>query len=157
MEPVMNIEYQVRMGAAALFLITQAAQDFARGSVSLLFTLACGAAAFVLDCVRIAGTDIPLVTGYDMGLALLTAACLLVMAFLPGSGIGTGDGLSFLVLGLLTGPRESLMILFAALFLFLGICLPAWAAGRIGRDTAVPFLPFCAAACVITGIYRFLK
>ena len=93
----------------------------------------------------------------DEGIPVLLAALtpgmlLLAVALTSRGGVGMGDGLCVLVLGLYFSPEEVLMILFAALcfggvigaiFLFMGVFLLF--RGR-GRGHSFPFLP-----CLLVG------
>lgn len=70
---------------------------------------------------------------------------------------GSGDALLLLLLGMITGFWETLMICFLALVMT-GLCgLGLMAAGRAGRRTQLPFIPFLLAAYVLLLASGFLE
>ena len=86
----------------------------------------------------------------DEGIPVLLAALapgmlLLAVALTSRGGVGTGDGLSLLVLGLYFPPEEVWMILFLALC-FGGIMGMLLLFRGRGRGHSIPFLP-----CLLVG------
>ncbi len=70
---------------------------------------------------------------------------------------GSGDALILLLLGIISGFWNSLMICFLALVLT-GLCgLGLMAAGKAGRKTQLPFVPFLLGAYVMLLASGFLE
>ena len=59
---------------------------------------------------------------------------------------GYGDGVALLILGMISGAGKSLMIFGFSLFLAAVFSVVMLVLGKAGRNTAIPFLPFLAAA-----------
>ena len=153
----MFIEGEVRRIAAFVFLWREARQDLASMSVPVRETVFCAAAALLADagCLFFGTPGAP--GPGELGGSLLLAAFLLALSAHPSGMIGTGDGLVFLALGLLTGLLPCLRILFGAAVLFIAGNLPRVIGGRIRTDTKIPFLPFCAAAAAAEAVLFFVS
>jgi leader peptidase (prepilin peptidase)/N-methyltransferase len=87
--------------------------------------------------------------------ALAPGMLLLAVALTSRGGVGTGDGLCVLVLGLYFSPEEVLMILFAALC-FGGVIGAIFLFRGRGRGYAFPFLPCLLGGCLCCEIARIL-
>lgn len=87
------------------------------------------------------------ITGYVGGAAI--GIVLLLAGRLTAEGIGYGDGLAFVVTGMLLGMRENMVLLCISLVLsaFYSIFLVICKKGN--RKTAIPFLPFMLCACIV--------
>lgn len=149
----MPIEKELRTAAAAVFLFLQARDDLRSRSVPIRRTLLCAAGALAAD-------GICMVLGTPQSLSLrevvetvMFSLLLLLFSALPGKGIGAGDGLTFLVLGLLAGPAESVTALFLAALLCASLGIAQIASGRAETGTEYPFLPFLSAAFVGQKIF----
>ncbi len=80
-----------------------------------------------------------------LGLWLLSAV--------TNEAVGRGDALAVCLAGMSSGPEQILMILLAALFLtaFAGCILLA--AGKAGKKSRLPFIPFLAAGYLLYIIF----
>ncbi|MGN1024383.1 MAG: hypothetical protein ACI4OJ_12835 [Lachnospiraceae bacterium] len=135
-----------KLAAAAAFVIPCCVRDLRKRSIPLWY-FAIGAVAAGLWCVL----DPPGREGIPALFAsLLPGEFLLLCAFATRQKIGFGDGIFFLLLGLLVrdGTGMLLLLCLALLFsaAFSGILL---AAGRVKKSTKLPFLPFAGAAAVV--------
>jgi len=82
------------------------------------------------------GTGVPeLVTGTVPGVVVL------IIAFVTKESIGTGDGLVLCMLGLFCGWRQCLAVFGLALVLSAALAVVLLTCRRVGRKTALPFLP----------------
>ena len=141
----MSIEGVLRDAAAAGFLILQARDDLRSRSVPIRRTVLCALLALAADGICLLLKTQRSLSLWEIGEAGVIAGGLLLSA-IPRRGIGKGDGLSILVLGLLTGPEACLQILFAAALLCAGVGTVQMAVGRAEAGTEYPFLVFLAVA-----------
>lgn len=128
------------------FLTVCGLEDLYKNHIHIWLTALFGLAAAVLDVYIYLG-GINSVPWSDR-----LASCGLGIMVLAGSrlfrgGIGTGDGLFFLVSGLMLSFEENLMILYTGIIVCGVYCLMlyCWNRMRYGRDIRnkkVPFLPF---------------
>lgn len=155
-----------RMGVFLMFLLAAAWQDFGTKQVSTgLFWLS-GTAALVCQSLSVlclafmkeVGAEEPVLpfflNAWGPYLAgVLPGAALLALSWL-GCGIGAGDGLFFLVSGLLLGLRHNLLFLCGTILCcgLFGLGYYVWSRIRgnyeVGK-TELPLLPFG----VIPGIW----
>lgn len=87
--------------------------------------------------------------------ALAPGMIFIALAVASRGGVGMGDGLCVLVLGLYFSPEEVLMILFAALC-FGGVIGAIFLFRGRGRGYAFPFLPCLLGGCLCCEIARIL-
>ena len=90
-----------------------------------------------------------------MNLWLLTGGCLTGIAFvllskITDEGIGYGDSIGILVLGLFLGFWRMLTVISTAFLLLLCVLIPVMWKKRMSRKAALPFYPF------LTGGYLCL-
>lgn len=90
-----------------------------------------------------------------MNLWLLTGGCLTGIAFvllskITDEGIGYGDSIGILVLGIFLGFWRMLTVISTAFFLLLCVLIPVMWKKRMSRKAALPFYPF------LTGGYLCL-
>ena len=127
---------------STIYLAICAVQDFRSRRISVNVSAGTGTAAAVL-CIA------SLLRGHSSAAAvfagLLPGVFLLICAFAARGSAGFGDGICFLVLGMLLGARTTWILLFATLLsvLLCGIILILLR--RAGRQTRLPFLTFAAA------------
>lgn len=86
----------------------------------------------------------------DMLKGMLPGIFLLVTAFATKKA-GCGDGIVMLFLGILSGSSRSLLIFGISLSLTAVAALVLLALRKAGKNTRIPFLPFLAAAWLITA------
>ena len=125
-----------------LFLGGIALQDLKRRRIDLVLLAAYAAAGVVFAALRNGARP-------ELWLADLAPGALLCAAGrLSRGGIGAGDGIAVLGLGLMTGIAETLAAVLGALVLctaagaFLGI------RRKTGWKTDLPYTPFLAAVCL---------
>lgn len=161
----MKIE-MARMGVFLVFLLAAAWQDFGTKQVSAEIFWLSGTAALVCQSLSVlclafmkeAGAEeavLPFfLNAWGSYLAgVLPGAALLVLSRL-GCGIGVGDGVFFLVSGLLLGLRHNLLFLCGTVLCcgLFGLGYYVWSRMRgnyKGGKTELPLLPFG----VIPGIW----
>lgn len=88
----------------------------------------------------------------------LTGACvgiLFLFLSIAGEGIGTGDSVLIMLLGLLLGVRRQIAILFIGVILCAVTAAVLLAVGKVGRKSKLPFVPFllCAFCILLCGRY----
>ena len=92
---------------------------------------------------------------WEIGIGLLPGLLLWGCSFLTEGKVGRGDGDMVLILGLFLGWRRCVVALCAACLLsalWAGIGL---AAGRLKKDSKLPFAPFLLAAVALAGLSGF--
>ncbi|WP_165444082.1 prepilin peptidase [Lachnoclostridium sp. Marseille-P6806] len=133
----------VRFFAAGAFLLLCSVQDLRRRELSVRFLLAVGALSVVWDIVSCAEKS---AEPAALMLACMPGLFLLLVWKVSGGRAGAGDGAALLVTGLLTGLETTFLTLCGGLVLCAlgsGVLL---AAGRVRKDTRIPFVPFLLAA-----------
>lgn len=137
------LEESFRQIVCTIFLAVCAVQDLRSRKISVTMCGCAFFAALVLEAGEI-------LTGRWMALSLigglLPGAMLLLLAFVSGGAAGTGDGICFLIAGILLGTRMTWILMMWALMLASvcgGVLLLMQ---RAGRKTRMPFLAFTAAA-----------
>lgn len=88
----------------------------------------------------------------------LTGACVgILIIFLGKTGdeIGMGDGVLITVLGVLLGVRQQIAVLLLAGILCALTAVVLLAAGKVGRKSKLPFVPFlfCSFCMLLCGRY----
>lgn len=132
-----------RFLAAAAFLLLCSVQDVRRRELSIRFLLTAGALSVVWDIADCAEKS---AEPAAFMLACMPGLFLLLVWKASGGRAGAGDGAALLVTGLLTGLETAFLTLcggFVLCALGSGVLL---AAGRVRRDTRIPFVPFLLAA-----------
>ena len=137
---------------AVLFLTPCAAMDLRHKKIGAAVLLA-GAlvAAALAGALLLEGREEP----WEIGIGLLPGLLLWGCSFLTEGKVGRGDGDMVLILGLFLGWRRCVVALCAACLLsalWAGIGL---AAGRLKKDSKLPFAPFLLAAVALAGLSGF--
>ncbi len=149
-------------GLFLVFLAAAAAQDLRRQQIELWVYLVFGtvaAAVLVIGCMENAD-GAGMIWQYlgDRAAGAVLGLVLLGFGAVSRGGIGAGDGLFFLISGLMLGFWDNLALLCYGILCCGSFCLGyfMWKrlqrAGAAGCDT-VPFLPFVA----IPGIWLCMK
>ena len=63
-----------------------------------------------------------------------------------GEGIGIGDSILIMLLGMLLGVRRQISVLFIGVLLCAVTAAVLFAAGKVGKKSKLPFVPFLLAA-----------
>lgn len=136
------MEQEVNLLVACVYLLPCVIWDIRTRLIPGWYLLS-GLAAGIAGRIVLAVTGVlPVSDGF---LSILPGLLLIFTAFLTGEKIGYGDGVCFVVMGLLEGWQSCLMILLFS-FLFssvLGGIL--FMSGRGKGSTTIPFLPFVMA------------
>jgi len=77
----------------------------------------------------------------ELAAGLIPGVLVLLLAFVTGESIGTGDGLMLCVLGLFCGWRQCMAVFGMALVLSALLAIVLLVCRRAGRKTELPFLP----------------
>lgn len=85
------------------------------------------------------------VMNWTYAAGLLPGVFFLLAAWGTGK-IGYGDGWILLLLGLMVGYRQCIAVFLLSLLLISGISIILLAAGRVKRNSRLPYIPFLAAA-----------
>ena len=85
----------------------------------------------------------------DIAGGVFTGIVLLITSHLTKGKIGAGDGLIFIVTGVLLGTLENIRLLTMASVLSAVCSIVLLITRRCGRDTELPFAPFILAAFII--------
>lgn len=125
------------------YLLVCALQDLRWQKIGMKMSAGVGCAALFLDVAAVFSGQENLWT-YAGG--LLPGLMLLVLALMSGGAAGIGDGICFLVLGMLTGTWKTWILLMCALLLASVCSVILMVLQKACRKTRLPFLVFTAAA-----------
>ena len=125
------------------YLLVCALQDIRRQKIGVKMSAGVGCTALLLD-VAAAFSGQEKIWTYAGG--FLPGFMLLLLALMSGGAAGTGDGLCFLVLGMLLGTWKTWILLMCALLLASACGVILMLFQKAGRKTRMPFLVFTAAA-----------
>ena len=120
-----------------------AVQDYRSRRISLTASAAAGTAGLILAVIRflssVSGGSSEILAG------LLPGALLLILSFAAGGSAGAGDGIGFLVIGILLNAQKTWILFMSSLVLasFFGIVLMILK--RACRKTKLPFMTITAA------------
>lgn len=92
---------------------------------------------------------------YEVVLALLPGAVLWALSVMMEGKLGRGDGDMMIVLGLLLGWKLCLAVLCTACLLAGVFAGAGLAAGKLGKNSRLPFAPFLLAAMVLLRMISF--
>ncbi len=122
------------LGLAALLALS--VLDIRRKRLNAAALAVCGLGA-VLGQLCIRRTDPWLILG-----GVLTGGVFLLLSRVTAQGIGYGDSLLILILGIYLGLWQLLEVLAGALFLLFLTAVPLLAFRHMSRKYTLPFLPF---------------
>lgn len=89
----------------------------------------------------------------DIAGGVFTGIALLVISHLTRGKIGAGDGLMFIVTGVLLGTFENIRLLTVASVLSAVFSIVLILTRRCGRNAELPFAPFILAAFIIGVVF----
>lgn len=78
----------------------------------------------------------------ELAMGIVPGMVLLLLSFVSHGGIGEGDGLLMLAVGIVTGMETSVQMLLAASVFSAFYALFIYLFQRKGRNTQIPFVPF---------------
>lgn len=137
---------QILSVAAGVFLIPCAVSDFRRKEIPILFLTVVTAVAVAAVLWRIVNGDY---TVNECLLSLLPGVFLLLVFVVTGGKIGIGDGVVFIIIGLMIGCMSAFVVMFLSL-----IFSATWGGylmlrKKVGKDTSIPWMPFVLAGYLI--------
>lgn len=125
------------------YLVICAVQDLKRRTIDIRVSVFAGCAALLLDGAALAVGQIEILTFLG---GLVPGILLLALALFSGGAAGIGDGICFLVLGVLLGTWMTWAVLMSALILASAVGVLLMFLRKAGRRTHMPFLAFAAAS-----------
>lgn len=134
-----DLEEWISVGAGALLLIPCLIADMRRQKIPALYLMASLMGSFLFVFWRISGGE---ETMSDLFLSVMPGVFLLLTAAIAPGRIGAGDGVVFLVIGLLVGCRNAFVILFLALLLTAGYGGYLLIRKKADRSYALAWMPF---------------
>ena len=135
----------MKTAALGLMLLSGAVQDVKSKSLRADLLLIPGILAILAVLTEKGAACLPgMLTG------LLPGAFLFLLSSLSREAVGRGDALAVSLLGAALGPAETVSILMLALFGSAIFCCLLLVMGRVSKHTALPFIPFLAAAYLVT-------
>ena len=145
--------FSLSAGICFVFLAVCALEDMRTRTVPVLWLAAGAASGIIMDVWLLVKEEIQLVA---IPLSLLPGMFLLLTAWLTCQKVGYGDGLCFLVVGLLLGSGSTvLVLLFSLLFASIaGIFLLL--ARKSTWKATLPFLPFVVAGLLAAAAGGYL-
>lgn len=81
---------------------------------------------------------------------MAVGACVILLSFITGGKIGTGDGIILCITGLGLGLWGNMELFCLALFLAAGLSIILLALRKANRKMGIPFIPFIFAGYLIT-------
>lgn len=136
-----------------LMLSYAAAEDLKKRSIPVLPVIS---AAAILLCLRFLYYHQSFVPGAFLA-GLIPGAVFLLVSIVSRGAAGSGDALILLLLGMITGFWDTGMICFLALVLTGLSGLALMAAGKAGRKSQLPFVPFLLISYVLLMASGFLE
>lgn len=137
-----------RIPALLLFLALAAFRDMQSRTIPCRLLAAGGLAALLLDlCGILAGRA----TAAAVPPSLIPGLFYFLMSLISDTGIGRGDGLAILVLGLFAGLIDTVLITALAQIVCAIWAILLLALKKADRHTRIPFMPFLLAAAA--GLY----
>lgn len=122
--------------ACLIVMIALSVKDIKMHKVSAYGLLAAGAASICYQWV-IGKMDIKLILG-----GIVVGMLFIVISKVTQEGIGYGDSLGILILGIYLGIWGLLTVVSIAFFLLLCVMIPLLFIKRMSRKCALPFYPF---------------
>lgn len=140
---IFSSQETLRQIVCTVYLAVCSVQDVRRRKISVRLCAAVGIIALILDVGEIlAGRwEVAAFIG-----ALLPGTLLLMLALVSGGAAGIGDGICFLIAGMLLGTWMAWVLLMCALVLASVCGAILMLLQKAGRKTRMPFLAFTAAA-----------
>jgi len=119
-----------------LFLMIAAFRDIQTRRISA-YALSFGAVLSIVYQIFLGKMDVWLVTG-----GVITGALFLILSKITQEGMGYGDSILILILGIYLGFHQLIFVLSSAFFLLLCVSIPALWSRKMSRKYTLPFLPF---------------
>ncbi len=138
----------MRTAVLGLMLLLGAAQDLRTRTIRAEFLLIPGLLGIIANLAEKGGPAIP-----GMLAGLLPGAILFLLSSLSREAVGRGDALAVSLLGASLGLTETLGVLMLALLGSAFFSCLLLLTHRAARRTALPFIPFLAAAYLITVLF----
>lgn len=142
MDTASVMQENIISAAALIFLGIEAAADYRKKSVSLLFCIIFCAAALIYNIGLRGVQTMWLLTGAVPGLLVVAAS------LITRQQIGSGDGAVLICLGLCLGGEAVLITFLLAGMSAAAVSLLLLATGRIKRGYQMAFVPFLLAGYV---------
>lgn len=128
----------INEGVCLLILIAAAVKDIRKREISVSMLVAAGVGSVLYQCAM-RQMNWKLIIG-----GVLVGIMFLIFSRVSGEGIGYGDSLAILVLGIYIGFWNILTVLCTSFFLLLCVMIPVLWKKRMSRKYTLPFLPFLA-------------
>lgn len=135
------------------YLMVMAVWDVMHRRISLGISLVTAAFLAILRIVEIWNTGETLPAAF---LGVLTGVFLLLISYVSQGGIGAGDGLVFVVMGLVLHVWENSMVLLLALTLSGVVGGSLLVLRRVQRKSMLPFVPFILCGYGVMFLWKIL-
>lgn len=136
-----------------VYLIVMAVWDVMHRRISLEVSLVTAVFLAILRMVEIWNTGETLPTAF---LGVLTGVFLLFVSYVSQGGIGAGDGLVFVIMGLVLHVWENSMVLLMALTLSGVVGGSLLVLRCVQRKSMLPFVPFVLCGYGVMFLWRIL-
>lgn len=129
-----------------VFLAMEGIRDFKEKKISVTTTVIVGILGIILQLLLIKMPILSIVSGIVIGLALCG------ISVMTKGGVGIGDGLVFIVTGIILGGRKNVALLMFSLFLCAcyGVFLLIFK--KAEKKSTVAFIPFTLPAFVLVTL-----
>ena len=130
-----------------LFLIPCSVTDIRSRRIPAWLLLVAAVASTVLSGYRVYRGEIQWLW---IAAGLMPGVLMVLMSFVSGRKIGSGDGIVLAVIGILTGCRKATAVLMISLLLSFPVSAILLLQKRTGRSTKIPFVPFITGGFLLT-------
>lgn len=134
-----------------VYLLVMSVYDIRKGEIQLTISLL---AAIVLLARRLSlvfGGELVFWAAFS---GVLVGGVLIAVSILTGGEIGIGDGIVFMISGLIFGIYENGVLLFLSLILTAFVSAILIVAKHVGRKYTLPFVPFVFAGYGVMCIWK---
>ncbi|MBQ9359558.1 MAG: prepilin peptidase [Lachnospiraceae bacterium] len=139
----------MKEAALFIFLIISTVFDIKSRTVpAVIFAIsgAVGIMAYIATGTYLSGGIVDELFGVILG------AVFIGVALISGGKLGMGDALAILVIGIYLGGSGSALVVLYAMMITAAFSIVLLIIRRGNRDTALPFMPFLLAGCVLQQI-----
>lgn len=128
--------WTIDKGICLVFLIIVALKDIQTKKISV-YALVCGGMLSVIYQIFVGNMDLWLLSG-----GIMTGILFLFISRMTQEGMGYGDSILILILGIYLGFHQLIIVLSMSFFLLLCVSIPVLWCRKMSREYTLPFIPF---------------
>ncbi len=137
-----------------IYLIVMAIWDLVTGHISMRISFGTSVVLLVFRVVSVQRNEVSWIMAFS---GVIVGIGLILLAKLSRGGIGAGDGVVFVVTGLVLEMWENVILLFMSLWIvgILGAILLV--IRRVRRKTLIPFVPFILLGYGVMYVWEIME